>query len=87
MQILTGFQNATWMVGAYPSLLMVSMYEALAQSQGEPCMSDILNQTTAPKQTLKWDLVSDYLHSLSLQTILTYVPFVSNATARLVCAS
>lgn len=75
------------MVAAYPGLLNQTVLEAAAIDRGFPPLANIINQTVPPHETLKWSHVSMYVRTINIHNMLTYIPFLSSITTRLLCPS
>ena len=87
MQMLTVSQNAIWTVAAYPTLVSAPLLEALAQVHAEPSMSELLGHAPSPEQSLNWKHVTDYVHSITVHNMTTYVPFLPTVKRQMLCAS
>lgn len=75
------------MVSSYPNLLSMPLLEALAQLHAEPSMSELLGQAPCPAPPLNWKHVCDYVHSITVRNMITYVPFLPTVIQQMLCAS
>lgn len=85
LQVHTAQQNAVRMIAAYPNIMNITIYEALAEQYGQPSMSDIMHQQSSPEHTLTWDDVSAYVQTINVHNMFRYVPFLSSCSQRRLC--
>ena len=71
------------MVAAYPFWPNQNVLEDAAVQRGEPSLGDIVSQKCLPRDTLTWNDVKLYTDTINDENMLTYVPFMSSKTSRL----
>lgn len=85
LQVHTAQQNAIRMVAAYPNIMNITIYEALAEQYGQPSLTDIMNQQPSAQLSLSWDDVAAYVQTINVQNMFRYVPFVATCNQRHLC--
>lgn len=85
MQVHTAQQNAVRMVAAYPNIMNITIYEALAEQYGQPSMQDIMNQQSPAEHSLSWEDVAAYVQTINVHNMFRYTPFVASCKQRRLC--